>query len=192
MSIRIVTPPAAEPVSLAEAKLFLRVDHDDEDALISALVAAARERVEAATGLALVTRAVVESFDAWDSGAGLTSDGRARRLGLGPVSAITEVRTLDEDGAATVFAAEKYYTDLAASPSRLVLAGGALWPTPGRVSGGIEIAYTAGFGGASEVPAALRQAVLEIAADAYERGGAPASLSPVVLATLAQYSRVRL
>ena len=40
----------SEPVRLAEAKLFLRVSHAAEDDLIETLIAAARQRVEAATG----------------------------------------------------------------------------------------------------------------------------------------------
>ncbi|WP_296815413.1 head-tail connector protein [Brevundimonas sp.] len=43
----------SEPVSLAEAKLFLRIEHGAEDELILMLLEAAKEKAEAATGLSL-------------------------------------------------------------------------------------------------------------------------------------------
>lgn len=41
------------PVSLTEAKLFLRVEHEAEDGLIQTLIDAARSRVEGDAGLSL-------------------------------------------------------------------------------------------------------------------------------------------
>jgi len=43
------------PVSLTEAKLFLRVEHGAEDGLIQTLIDAARVRVESEVGLTLTS-----------------------------------------------------------------------------------------------------------------------------------------
>lgn len=46
MRLKLITPPTSEPLTLAEVKVHLRVDHADEDALINALIGATREAVE--------------------------------------------------------------------------------------------------------------------------------------------------
>lgn len=46
MAAILLTPPAIEPLTLAEAKLYLRVAHEDDDGLITSLIAAARSHVD--------------------------------------------------------------------------------------------------------------------------------------------------
>ena len=50
MTIRQLTPPESEPVTLEQAKGFVRVDTDADDALLSLLITAARQEAEAITG----------------------------------------------------------------------------------------------------------------------------------------------
>ena len=56
MTSYLIAGPGEEPVSLAEAKAFARIDGSDEDALVDALIAAARLHVEGITGRALITQ----------------------------------------------------------------------------------------------------------------------------------------
>ena len=56
MTSTLIAPPGEEPVTLAEAKAFCRIDGSDEDALVDALIAAARLQVESLTGRALITQ----------------------------------------------------------------------------------------------------------------------------------------
>ncbi len=51
-----VVAPAFEPLTLAETKLYLRVDHSDDDASIARMIQAAREAAEFYLRRSLVTQ----------------------------------------------------------------------------------------------------------------------------------------
>ena len=51
--LRVVTPATTEPVTVDDVKAHLRVTHAADDALLTAQITAAREYIEAFTGLAL-------------------------------------------------------------------------------------------------------------------------------------------
>ena len=79
------SPPDLPVVSLAEAKVHLRVDHDDDDVLIEGLVRAATEHLDGWTGIlgrCLVEQTWRQDFD------GFT---RELCLPLGPVIAVTSI-----------------------------------------------------------------------------------------------------
>ncbi|MDQ0454287.1 head-tail connector protein [Rhizobium paknamense] len=150
--------PAAEPVSLAEMKAHLRVEHADEDGLIAALIAVARAHAERETGLLTVSRAMRLYLDDWP-------EGEVIQIARGPVQAIDAVTVYDEDGAPFQVLLEHHLLDGEARPARLWLKER---PLPGRPLNGIEIDFTAGFGeAATDVPDGLRRAIMLHAAALY-------------------------
>lgn len=174
----LTMPPTAEPVALAEAKAHLRVGHADEDELISRLIVAARRHLEGQTGLVFITQGWSCFHDRWP-------EGPAVEIPVGPIQAVTALRIHGEDGEAAEIDPAHYVVDSASRPARLLRRGSRLWPEPGRIGNGIEIAVTAGFGASGDaVPAPIRQALLLLAAHWYGQRGDTAAAMPLTLATL--------
>lgn len=185
MTLTVTTPPTAEPVSLAEAKAHLRVTIEAEDDLIAALVTAARQRIEAELGLALISTGFRESFDCAPDG--------PIRLSRAPLIAVAEVAVAGADGAFTAIPAESWIAKIGAREAEIAPLNLA-WPAPVPPVDGLRVTFTAGFGpDADHVPEPLKQAVLALVAHAFDhRGDAePASLPPAE-PWLAAYRRVRL
>lgn len=189
MTPLIVTPPAIEPVSLDEAKDFLRLLADEEDALLATLITAARLMIEAASGRMLIEQGWRIVLDRWP-------EGGAVRVPLSPVRAISAARILGPDDAALPVAAEALALVEGSDPPNIEMAGPL--PVPGRPRGGIEIDVVAGFGATRDmVPAPLRQAVLRLAARWFEHRGDVVShdadkLPAEIAALVAPYRRARL
>jgi uncharacterized phiE125 gp8 family phage protein len=191
MALVLTSPPAVEPVSLAEAKAHLRLDLADDDALIASLITTARLQVEAALGLALITQIWSYRFDRWPHSAVLV-------LPIRPVQAVTAATVTAADGSVTTLAPDRYLLDGAGNPPRLV-ATAPPWPQPGLAAQGVEIAFGAGYGSAAiNVPAPIRQAILLLVAHWYEHrepaepGGPAMRIPEAVSALLAPYRMVRL
>ncbi len=129
-------PPYAEPVSLDEAKLWLREDGDESDALIGGLVASAREYVEAATGVQLVTATLSMTFTCFPHG-GLI------RLPRRPALAVSSVTYVDVAGDTQTWSSALYQADLPLATMRP--AWGEYWPTARGDQGGIAVTFVAGY-----------------------------------------------
>ncbi|MCR9128836.1 MAG: hypothetical protein NXI12_04885 [Alphaproteobacteria bacterium] len=166
MPLSLTAPPAAEPVSLSDAKAWLRAGHAEEDSLIGELLASARARVESETGLALITQSWRWTLDAWPSRR-LSACGQAVSLPVRPLISVQAVRTYDAEGASTAIDPAEYRAE-PGEPGRLIAVLPFNLPQPERAAGGIEVDFTAGFGGTGDdVPAPLREAILRLVADAY-------------------------
>lgn len=151
--------PVADPVTVAEAKAQLRVDHDSEDTLIAGLIRAATAEVEAQTGMALMAQNWRLALDC------LPPDGMVL-LRRHPLREIQAVTIYDVDGAASLVSSDRWSADLVSRPARLHID---LPVARLRRMNGIEIDFEAGFGEAgADVPDQLKRAILVLVAHWFE------------------------
>lgn len=163
MGLTLITPPSGEPVSLEEARLHLRIDSDDEDPLVAALIRAARDYVERQTGRALITQT-------WQ----FTQDrfpwyGEVIRLGRAPVQSVTFVKYLNSSGVLTTLASTEYIADITTyGAGEIVLGYQKTWPTIQDQRNAITVEFIAGYGSnATSVPPSLKAAILLVLGDLY-------------------------
>jgi uncharacterized phiE125 gp8 family phage protein len=132
-----VLGPAAEVISLTEAKAQVRVDDTNSDTLLTALIAAARTYAETFTRRALV----LQSFD-------LSFDGgfpEASELPRPPLRGVTSITYLDAAGASQTLAGADYLVDLARQPGLVVPAYGVSWPATRGVVNDVTVRFNAGY-----------------------------------------------
>jgi uncharacterized phiE125 gp8 family phage protein len=151
VQLTLVTPPAAEPVSLADARLHLRLDatggppatHPD-DALVTSLLAVARKYLDGRDGVlgrALITqtwRLDLPAFPAWDA---------PLRLPLPPLQSVTSIAYVDHVGVVQTLDPALYETvtgDWGAGIVRPVYGTG--WPSARAQSDAVRITFVAGYG----------------------------------------------
>lgn len=162
-ALTLITAPASEPVTVAEAKAHCRVDISDDDTLIERLITAARRRVEHDCLHALLTQT-------WELVLGGFPDSDRIELPYPPLQSITSVTYINSANASTVWGSSNYHADTDRTPGRLVAAYGVSWPsfTP-RPYSAVKVRYVAGWTAAANVPAELRQALLLLVAHWYEQ-----------------------
>lgn len=172
----LVSAPAFEPVSLAEAKAHLRVDFNDDDVMISSFIIAARQKFENDTRQSLVTQSwklVLDQFPApginvgsanwygpqWGNSPGpltsLRADGRTGFeifLDHSPVVSVDSISYIDVNGVEQVLAPSQYKVDLVRKPGRVVPAYGTTWPGTRNEINAVTVSYTCGYGNAQAVP----------------------------------------
>lgn len=155
MALKKITPPAIEPVSLAEAKSHLRVDGTDEDDLITGWITTAREYAEGYQNRTYITQTWELWLDCWPRGDYI-------RIPRPPLQVVASVKYYGTDGTEYTMDPGDYIVDAVSEPGRVALGYGKTWPaTTLRPVNGIVARYTAGYGdGAEDVPKMVKQAIL--------------------------------
>lgn len=149
---QLITAPASEPVTTAEAKTHLRIDHTDDDTYLGVLIQVAREAAENYTQRRLITQTWEQTFPEFEDDMLLTGT---------PLQSITSVTYIDSDGDSQVLGTGIYEADTTSEPGRLRRTYLQTFPVTRAVWNAVVIRYVAGYGSsASDVPAAIRQAML--------------------------------
>ncbi|MBT5551702.1 MAG: hypothetical protein HOJ79_14625 [Nitrospina sp.] len=154
MALIIKTPPVSEPVSLAEAKSFLRITDADDDALITSLVTAVRQKAENWTRRLFIT----QTWVLWQDS---VPDGFTLSIPLSPLQSVSYIKSYDLSNVVSTFDSSNYLIDSSSTPGRVSLNDGQSWPTLLRRINALEVEFVAGFGGASSVPEPIKQGILQ-------------------------------
>ena len=130
--------PAFEPVTLDEAKNFLRVDSTDDDALITDMITVARSALEDKLGIVIVRGIFERVMDCFP-------DVRIIELWHNPVQSINHIKYIDGDGATQTFAAASYSLDNYREPARIQLGKDYSYPNTEDIVNAVKIRYYSGM-----------------------------------------------
>lgn len=158
---RVTTAPATEPITTAEAKSHLNIDHANDDTYIDTLIESARIACEFYCNRAFITQTVTQEEDYFRS---------VMPLKLNPVSSVTSIKYYDENETQQTLtaAAADRQIDLNSDVANIREGLTNTFPSIGDTINPIEIIYVAGYGAASTVPLQIKHAIKLMVSHLYE------------------------
>jgi uncharacterized phiE125 gp8 family phage protein len=163
MALRLITSPATQPITLAAAKLHLRIDDAAEDTWLQAAIESASLAAEHETGRRWITQTWEAIYDAFPTA--------AVELGLSPAQSVVSVKYLDQAGQEQTLPQEAYVLDAdhALGVGFVLPAAGYTWPATAGSANAVRVRFTVGYGNDSTVvPFAAQQWMLMHIGTAYK------------------------
>lgn len=162
MAYKVTSAPAEEPISLAEAKNWLKAVGTADDTIISMLISAERGVLEDKLNQKLVTQTIEEKQDKFPLG------NEPIYLAANPVQSITSIVYKDAASSTAVLSTDVYELDNTSERARIYLKEGQTWPVTISEKERVSITYVAGYGAASAVPDKLKKILYHMIGYAYE------------------------
>jgi uncharacterized phiE125 gp8 family phage protein len=165
MSLHLIVPPVNLPLSLAELKSHLRVDFNDEDALIMGYLRSAVEHIDGAAGW--LGRQLFNAT--WE----LRLDYCFRcaiRVPLPPLQSVVSIKYRDDQGIEQTLDPSKYQVAGigGSQPARIVPSYGNRWPSTRPMLDAVVVRFVAGFGPDwNWVPEPIRDALMLMVGTSY-------------------------
>ena len=158
MNLTLVTGPARPVVTLDEARDQLRLDVNDQDAVLARLIAAATAYFDGQAGTlgrALLTqtwRLSLSAFPAMDE---------AISLPLPPLQGVDSITYVDTGGLEQTLPGATYQVVVSSAPGAVAPSFGNSWPTARNQPDAVKVTFTAGYGAdPASVPETVRHAIL--------------------------------
>lgn len=155
-SIRRITEPVVEPVTVSEAKAHLRIDSDftDDDLYIQSLISAARHHVETVSDRTLIRsqwQIKLDVFPSWDI--------ELPRPPIMPDAVVVTYVPSGVSGGPAQFT--DFRTDRDSTPAVIRPQWNGSWPSARGAENDVTITYWAGYGDSTNsVPTPARHAML--------------------------------
>lgn len=170
--LTIATASTDEPVSLTEAKLWLRLDEHDptEDALVTSLVTRVRRRFEDLAQRSCLVQTFDYMFDVAPTDTEPLTLPKAPLVSVVSLTAYQSSEATDTGG--TAMSTSGYYVDTASEFGRVVPLSGFTYPTATRDINAFRVRFTAGYSTASTgVPESVKTEIKQCVARLYEHRG---------------------
>lgn len=148
MGLTLTSPPDGEPIAAADVKAWGRIDDSAFDTQIALAIPAARLDAENATGRALLTQSWEQTFAGFPCA--------ALALAKPPLKSVESVKYYDPDGVQQTLAPSAYLVHTSALSGLVAPVPDTHWPATQPRLDAVTVAFTAGYGAASDVPANLR------------------------------------
>ena len=162
MSARLITPPAALPVSLAAAITSARAEGAGLDAEIELDVRAIAGEVQHAIQRSLITQTWRVTLDAFPA---------KIKLGMPPLIDVEYIKFYDAGGTLRTLDPQDYIADAVSEPGYVMPAPGRAWPATATRIGAVEVQYRAGYGiSHTSVPAQVQSYILARIAEKHAPG----------------------
>ncbi len=162
MKIQLISIAVQLPVLLSEARDFLKISQQDEDAIITSYIRAATDACESFIGRKLIKQQWQLTFNDWNDG--------VIQIPLSPILTIDKIEYWNA-GAFQEITATNYLLDDTSYQAKILPQLHYQWPDPARNIAGIRITVSAGFGeGQNDIPHDIRQGLLHWVAAVYDGG----------------------
>lgn len=159
----VKTAPAADPITLTEAKAFARIDTSADDTLVTDLITAARVYAEA-----ILNRTFVDTTYTWTLDC-FPPDGGPLLFPRPALSAVTTIKYIDTAGVQQTWSSSLYDEDRASLIGRVLPSFGQSYPAARLQMNAIETEYVGGDGNQAAQLEDTKLLMKILVAESYEK-----------------------